>query len=440
MEYLILSSVPLVLLLIAINPKFGTLLIWPVLFTYPHNFWSHHNYLPLNIGIDDLFSLFLFLAVFFRRNIFGEQPIRFSFAMRVITIFTLISIVAHVSGLSEVFGTMQTTVIKDMLKNIVYWSLFYAILHCIDDERDLKRQMGAFSFAAVIGASIVILQRFYPYPFDIFSVPKGVQFYGMAMEIRAAGAFMNPNAAAAVLSCSLPLLVANLRIYETLISKMIIFAFCFILLVAVLFTQSRSGLLALFVGFGSMMFFGKSKATVPYLIIAVMVIGLVFTQVWEATQVRIEEIYSTETGEIAQNIEGRFESWKTYLQSATIKDYLIGQGSFVASVQTGLAESHSLYVSLPTIYGIGGCVWAVVCAFLYLKKAFRIRRNSDLYLSVISDACIWALLAWGVYGIASDAISSQYTRYLLFYFVVILDRLEFFERKKESIPEVMAFG
>ena len=41
---------------------------------------------------------------------------------------------------------------------------------------------------------------------------------------------------------------------------------------------------------------------------------------------------------------------------------------------------------------------------------------------MIKAGCLWALLAWSVYALSADALSSQYTRYLLFYLIVLLDR------------------
>ena len=35
---------------------------------------------------------------------------------------------------------------------------------------------------------------------------------------------------------------------------------------------------------------------------------------------------------------------------------------------------------------------------------------------------LWALCAWAIYAATSDALSSQYPRYLLFYAVVLVDR------------------
>lgn len=107
MTVLLFFSVPVILLLILIKPKWGTFLIWPILFTYPHNFWYSHSFLPLNIGVDDLFCLFLFAAVFLRRNIMGGIPIRFGFAFWVITGFACVSVIAHLSGFMEVSGPMR---------------------------------------------------------------------------------------------------------------------------------------------------------------------------------------------------------------------------------------------------------------------------------------------------------------------------------------------
>ena len=41
---------------------------------------------------------------------------------------------------------------------------------------------------------------------------------------------------------------------------------------------------------------------------------------------------------------------------------------------------------------------------------------------IVRCGCVWALVAWGIYAMSADAISSQYPRYLLFYVVVLLDR------------------
>ena len=95
MFYLMIIAVFLLLLLVAFKPKWGTLIIWPVLFTYPHGWWYYRNFLPLNIGVDDLFCVALFVIVLVRRNMFGGIRPRFGYAFWVVTAFTLIAAIAN---------------------------------------------------------------------------------------------------------------------------------------------------------------------------------------------------------------------------------------------------------------------------------------------------------------------------------------------------------
>ena len=131
-----------------IKPKWGSFLIWPILFTYPHNWWFQHQWLPLNIGVDDLYCLVLFGVVVIRRNLLGGIPVRWGYAFWVVTTFVLIGAVAVLSGAADAPGMERVNYIKDILKLCVYWGLFYAILHCIDDVVDLRRQFTMFSLAA----------------------------------------------------------------------------------------------------------------------------------------------------------------------------------------------------------------------------------------------------------------------------------------------------
>lgn len=419
---LFLCSVPIVLLLIVFKPKIGTFLIWPILFTYPHGYWYSHGFLPLNIGVDDLYCIFLFLVVVIRRNIIQQIPVRFGYAFWVIAGFAMVSMISHAFGFSGVPGAGKIVVIKDALKNLVYFGLFYAILHCVDDERDLRIQFSLFSVAAVAGAALVILQRFVPIAVELFASPRVLETGGLVQESRGAGAFMNPNAAACVLVCSLMLILASIRLHESLRHKTLFYLFSVVLLVAIVLTQSRTGLLAMGGTFIAMALFSRLKKIVWMALFSVILVLVLFSTVREAVFERFGESYNVQTGQFGVNVEGRFEIWSAYLREATIKDYVFGQGPFAASVKTGMAESHSMYISLLTVYGLGGIVWVTLSLVYYFVWVFRLRRGGDIHLAAVSDGCLWALLAWGIYGLSSDAISSQYPRHMLFYFVVLLDR------------------
>jgi hypothetical protein len=407
--------------IIFINPKLGTFLIWLILFTYPHGWWFYHQFLPLNIGVDDLFCIALFLVVLIRRNLLESVPFRFNYAFWTISAFTIIATIANMAGSTEAASFERILYVKAIMKFGVYWGLFYAVLHCIDDIHDLRMQLTMFSVGAVAGASIVILQNFFPYQMEIFAAPIVLETVGLGFGARGSGAFMNPNTAACVLSCSLMLVITAIRLQKTIVSKMVIYVFMCILLVAILFTRSRSGLMAFIGTMVLMAFLGRGKKFAWLVIIAAVTITMVFTGARRLYIERIQDIYDPITGMWGGNIVGRIGTWKSYLETATAKDYLLGQGMTQAVVKNEM-ESHNAYVSLLTVYGIGGALWALITSIGFFRKALVLRHSTDPLITAIGAGCIWALVSWGFYAMASDAISDQYARYLLFYLLVLLDR------------------
>jgi hypothetical protein len=416
-----LVGVALALFVIAIKPKLGTYLIWLILFTYPHGWWYHRQFLPLNIGVDDLFCIFLFVVVLIRRNLLGGIEFRFNYAFWTITAFTVIAAVANIAGSMEGEPVERIAYVKDILKLGVYWALFYAVLHCIDDERDLKMQFTMFCLAAVVGGLIVIGQSFRPYQFEIFLGPITIRKGGLQYAARASGAFMNPNSAACVLASSSALLITAVRLQRTAISKIVLYSSMFVLLIAVLMTRSRSGLIALVGMFALMAVVSRSKKVAWLVIISALIVSASLPRVRGLYKERIVEVYEPATGRWGANVHGRFETWSTYLETATAKDYLLGQGFRQGTVEHG-RESHSVYVSLLTVYSIWGAFWALIALVIFWRKCFVLKNAPDPFMATVARGCMWGLVAWGIYGLASDAISAQYPRYVLFYLVVLLDR------------------
>ena len=58
----------LTMAVVALQPKIGAILVWPIVYLYPHLYMHRLDLLPWNIGVDDLFICFLSLAVLVRRN------------------------------------------------------------------------------------------------------------------------------------------------------------------------------------------------------------------------------------------------------------------------------------------------------------------------------------------------------------------------------------
>ncbi len=413
-----------------IRPKWGSFVAWFILFTYPHSWWYHHSFLPLNIGIDDLYCILLFLVVLARRNILAGVPLRFGYGLGVISSFIVIATIANLSGMADGVAGDRLIYIKDTLKLGVYWCLFYSIVHCIDDDLDLRRQFTFFAGAAVLGALLVILHYYYPVRMMPWSNPQIVAERGISFEGRATGPFLNANGAACVLTCCLALVITALRLQERWRSKCWIFGYAAILLVGILVTKSRSGLLALVGLIFLMAIIGQNKKVAFSIILSGLVIAILFTGVRQMYSERVAQVYDPTGGTWGKNVAGRFDTWKAYFETATAKTYVFGQGPRQGTIVNG-SEPHSAYVGLVTIYGFGGILWAILALKGFIKRVLATRRAVNPILSIVGAGCLWGLVAWGIYAGASDALSSQYPRFLLFYFVVLIDRAAQLQRQEE---------
>lgn len=404
-----------------IKPKWGSFIAWFILFTYPHSWWFHHSFLPLNIGVDDLFCILLFLVVFVRRNILAGIPLRFGYGLGVISSFVLVATIANLSGMADGVAGNRMIYIKDTLKLGVYWCLFYAIIHCIDDTQDLRQQFILFSGAAVLGAILVVLHYYYPVRMLPWSNPQIVYERGISFEGRATGPFLNANGAACVLTCSLALVITALRLQERWRSKLWIFGYTAILLIGILVTKSRSGLMALVGLIFLMAMMGQNKKVALSMIMTGIIIAVLFTGVRQMYSERVAQVYDPTGGTWGKNVVGRFDTWKAYFETATAKTYVLGQGPRQGTIVNG-SEPHSAYVGLITIYGFGGILWAILALKGFVKRVLATNEAVNPVLSIVGAGCMWGLVAWGIYACASDALSSQYPRFLLFYFVALIDR------------------
>jgi len=414
---LILSVTAVALVLTFVRPKWGCGLIWLVLFTYPHNWWFNHQVLPLNIGMDDLFCILLFAIVVVRRNIFARISIRFGYAFWVITTFVLVATVANISGAMDA-PFERLLYLKDILKLYVYWGMFYAVLHCIDDADDLRRQFAMFAVAAMAGGVLVVLHHFFPGRMHDWSNPSFLDIEEVTG--RASGAFLNPNGAACVLACSLVLVVTAIQIQGTWFSKGLLGLSCVVLLLGISATQSRSGLVALAGSFGLMALMGRNRR-IAWTILAIAILVAAFGGVRQAFQERVVRIYDPTVKTWDKNLAGRTETWQRYFQTATPQVYLLGQGQRGGITRNG-AESHSAYVSALTVYGVSGLVWGIVSLIGFWRKARTGPDDEEPLTAIVKSGCLWAFVAWAIYAATSDAISSQYPRYLLLYMVVLVDR------------------
>jgi hypothetical protein len=240
---------------------------------------------------------------------------------------------------------------------------------------------------------------------------------------RATGAFLNANGAACILACSLTMIVTAIRLQHRVAAKIMMYVFCAILMIGILVTRSRSGLLALAGTIALMAFFGHNRRVAWMIILAGLTVGTLFSGMRQAVQQRVAVTYDS-AGGWGKNVTARFDTWKGYFETATPKTYLLGQGHRAGIARNG-SETHSAYVAVITVYGVGGAIWALSALIGFLRKACKRDVWADPLITIVKGGCLWALVTWTAYALTADALSSQYPRYLLFYLVVLLDRAAF---------------
>jgi O-antigen ligase len=217
------------------------------------------------------------------------------------------------------------------------------------------------------------------------------------------------------------MIVTTIRLQRSFVSKLFVYGLCGILLVGLLVTRSRSGLMAMVGTFALMAVMGRHKRVAWMILLGSILVGTFFVGMRQAVQERVATVYDKGSGTWGGNVTGRVDMWVSYFQTATPQNYLLGQGHR-AGIARNSSETHSAYVSLLAVYGLGGLTWALFAVSVFFRKVFRQEPYEDPLITIVRSGCIWALIAWGIYAMSADAISSQYPRYLLFYVVVLLDR------------------
>jgi O-antigen ligase len=373
------------------------------------------------MGVDDVLCVLLFLVFAIKSIILKKgKNIKFGHGFWIVSLFVVVEFVSDTNGMI-IGGRDSFTNLKPVLKALIYWGLFFCVLNSIENEKDYKRQMIFFSTACALGGITVLIQYFDPEMGKIFTAPASIKNFELYKGMRASGSFMNPNGAACLLSASIPIIIATIDISKGMTKKIIFMSLAVFTIVALYATQSRSGLLAGAIGILLLLSRSKLRAWALLLIAAIIITGILFAGARESYRQRMIQTYSSKEEKYDKNILGRIDTWKSYLYTATPIIYLFGQG-FDHGVESNGMESHNAYISLLTVYGIGGVVW-----FLWLVvgmiRAKRKLYSADRSLKTSMNALLIAFGIWCAYGLASDSISSLYPRYLLFFTVCMVDRI-----------------
>jgi len=408
---------------IAVKPKLGALLVFPILYLYPHLYWFRLELTPWNIGFDDLFVCAFFLVVVVRRNLFAGTPFRIGLSVVGASTFLLVWTVAHLSGWAIMPDLSPQDVLKPILKSVIFVLFAYALVHTIDDERDLLRVSAGYVVSLTLAATTVILHQFFPEQMVIFTSERTALEQAWTGGVgRAVGSLVNPNTGCAILGMTVLFTIAMLR-RTTSISRKAGLLFCVaIMLVGMVLTESRTGAAALGAGLLAMAVVGRARlyawALLSMIALAVLVRPGLFLDFWE----RIAAAYNPEAGGVAAgSVQARIDAWVEYWRSATPQVWLLGQGRLVPTIQIGL-HTHNSYISALFVQGIGGLVWVVLFFGAILWRSARlVRSRAEPYRS-LGSAVAWGVLVWAVAGLALDMLIPFNPRFVYLFYAVLIER------------------
>ncbi len=259
-----------------------------------------------------------------------------------------------------------------ILEQFIKLLVFYVI---IVYELDTKEKFNFFLGAFVVLIGVIAFLSFRDYY-------GGGAIYRMGIQ-RAIGrtsAGGDANSLAGTLATTVPLAVAFLRYHRNLLVRLFTVGIIGLLLLMIVNTGSRSGLLTLIVVTGAIVWFSRYRA------ISTMIAGVVFVASWFVIPDQYQARYTTmfDEGRNADDISsGRIAIWENGLRMAVKRPVLgVGAGAFRAANRSGAfgpskdMQAHNLYIQLFATVGVVGAVIWLWFLIRMLKQLFRPRPPS----------------------------------------------------------------
>lgn len=420
-----------------ISPKIGALLLWPIIFVYPHLYMERLGLLPWNAGVDDLFICLMFVAVLIRRNLLAGVGLRFGLTMIGTLVYYFIWVMAQFSGWYISPELQPIEVFKPILKGVIFVLYAYVLVHTIDDERDIRRMAVTFAIFMTAAACTVILHRLFPGQFAIFSAERFERLRSVAGEVeRGVGSLMSPNTGAALLAMCV-LFVIHIRRLVGSFGRLVLFACIPVLLVGMVYTGSRTGGIALGVAVTLMAVVSRSRfyawGLCGLILFGIAVRPDIVIGFWE----RLQLAYNPDAGEIGETGASRLWAWQQYITTATPQAWLFGEGQVSPLLRIGL-NAHSSYISALFYHGIFGLFWFFVFFGIIVQRGFRLARCPLEPFRSIGSAVLWSLLIWAIAGISIDLLVSFAPHFTYLFFAAMIDRTYALAQQRGVLPSTVA--
>lgn len=411
---IILISI-LLLAVILFWPLGGLLLLWPILFCYPHAL--AHDLLPYNIGFDDLYISVLFAVTILRRTQ-GGQGIRFGIFGFLSVAFWIVFIVGQLYSLVslEMYGGVVVPLVKGMIKNGTFIMVALTVLNAVDDMQDLVRLVRWYLIGAGGLSVVAILQYFYPqtvaafYNTDSWAPGEAV--------FRATGTTKGPWEIGAVLGVAIVMAMAIIVLGRGAAARPLALTCGLLSMAAIILSTSRAGWGLTCVGVFTILVYGKRPILGTAAIGAFVLVVFAFPVLTERITRRVD--YTFKTGQLDSSSSTRIQGWKRMVSEITPATYFTGRGTLATSFYYHMTP-HNYYLAILLQFGLVG-VFYFVCLAVSLVRAAK--RNlgvpQDRSLIAIWKGIVALNLGILLYSVTSDTLNSTLVGQVLFFFWAML--------------------
>lgn len=431
-EYILLLSAGLVVSILLLEelwiPMAGILLVF-LLLRYEKKFVIVFSFVSLvtltsslspTLRLSVQLSNFLLLSYFFIKN----YQFDFKSYPRIPTPVTLLLILIFSSMLlSIVFSEHPATGIEQLIRTSVFFLFIYFFYSLIENDDDLKLFLVAFFVAAAV-LFIVVLSLFYSADFNLIRFQQKLVFGGEQN-------YIHKNGIGAFFVIAISILSAFFFSKQITKHKYKIVITIFILLVALLVTNSRAAIISLIASTIFIFYVFNKKAIFKLLIGLVFLILLMFLEPISSLMefyFRIDEVFTgrdfiVEAINVVISNNFIFGTGPAAVKFELYKEmpFVIGSNEWlflsrhIESISYG--HAHSFYLFFLSELGILGLFTAIIFPVIFFSLGYRTVKkikndNNFLYVLVIGiqaagiSLFIRGIFEWGgliSYGaIASD--------------------------------------
>jgi hypothetical protein len=405
--YFVIAFYVLASFMALVHPRFALLLFWPVVLFYPT--WFLFALLPLNMGLDDVFLICLFIGSLIKS---GGRP-RVVWPVVAAVVFWALTSLGNISSVLMGYEIDMTDVIKRALKETGLILLVFSMSSMITTPEHIKKMLYSLFFGATLASIQVIFYTVNPYALNPFQLPH----WALRKElVQAIGSFGTHDEAGGVLGFTVLIGYFLIRSGKGMAKRYTLIIITGVMFLGLLLSGSRSGWVFILVPLAVSSFLSREKV-VGFLLLALMIIVVFVGLSFFPTFSERAGLTAFQLGGKMDEATGyRYNIWLQMLSEVNIRWLFFGEGLSISEY-----HPHSNYIGMLKLMGLAGTIyWIVYYTKVFKRSAWLVKRDSLLDMSVFAKAVFWAYIGYFVYFITCTPLMWASVRYVDFFVMTLL--------------------